>query len=180
MYVVVTRGIKKELNTFLQYSTHLTAAINVSMSFANLLQPYGCGPQPFTAYSFSIAEIACDGYLLMIVWALVGPGQYQKPIRYAWLGFFFIAEIVSRIVQYAFISYVPVLILCHTVVNPTTSTISAILKTAFVICMGISMAYTIVRAKSEVVSAVGLKSVVAAIFLIIAKLALFVPFSMFC
>jgi hypothetical protein len=177
VFVALTRGFKRELNSFLQYGTHFSAAFSIAMSFANQLDPYGCGPHPFTAYTFSFAEIACDAYILMIVWALVGPGKYQKPIRNTWLAFFFIAEIASRIAQYAFITYVPVLVLCQTVVNPTVSTISTILKTAFIISMGVSMTYTILRAKSEVVSSVGLKSVVACIFLIIAKLALFVPFS---
>jgi hypothetical protein len=179
VYVALKKGIRMELNAFLQYATHAFSLVNILMAYANLLEPYGCVPLPYTAYAFSLAEIACDGYLLMIVWALVGPGPYQKHIRYAWIAFFVVAEILSRIVQYVFITYVPILIICRTTVNPTVSMISTALKTAFIVSMGVSMTYTLIRAKSDVVSAIGLKSVVACIFMIVAKIALFVPYGAF-
>jgi hypothetical protein len=179
LFVAFQKGFRRDWGTILQYCTHLSSSLSIAMSYSNLLQPYGCGPHPFTAYTYSLAEIACDGYILIIVLALIEPGRYQKIIRYGWLGFFFIAEIGSRILQYAYITYVPILIICRTTVDPTISNISTGLKTAFIIAMGLSLTYTLIRSKSAIVSSVGLKSVIACIILIASKIALFVPFSIF-
>jgi hypothetical protein len=177
LFVAYQKGFRRDWGTMLQYCTHLASSLSIAMSYSNLLEPYGCGPHPFTAYTYSLAEIACDGYILIIVLALIEPGKYQKTLRYSWLGFFFIAEICSRILQYTFITYVPILIICRTTLNPVISNISTGLKTAFIIAMGLSLTFTLIRSKSAVVSSVGLKSVVACIILIISKIALFVPFS---
>jgi hypothetical protein len=147
------------------------------MSFYNLNHPYGCDPVPVSAVAFSIAEIACDTYIFLILWIIIPPSKHEQKFRYAWLAYYFIAEFVVRIVQYAYIRYVPISVLCRTVVDPMISAISTAIRVSFVVSMGIYLAILAIHAKSGTIAAVGLKSVVASIFLILGKIALFVPFS---
>jgi hypothetical protein len=98
-------------------------------------------------------------------------------IRYSWAAFYFVGEYLTRVVQYAFVTYQPLnALMCTTTVTPAVSVATTVVRTAFVLGMGVSMTYTLFTAQSAIVSSVGLKSVVAAIVLIIAKIALFLPF----
>jgi hypothetical protein len=176
-FVLMYRGFKRDLGTILHYISHTFSLINVVGCFINLLSPVGCGPLPMIAISYTIGEIACDTYLLLIVRALVGPSEKQNLIRYSWGAFYFVGEYVTRVVQYAFVTYRPLnALMCTTTVTPIVSVATTIVRTAFVLGMGISMTFTLFTAKSAIVSSVGFKSVVAAIVLIIAKIALFLPF----
>jgi hypothetical protein len=126
--------------------------------------------------AYSLAEISCDSYLLMIVWALTPPTGHGKYLRYAWIVYYVVSQYIVRIIQYVYIRYAPIFTICQTIVDPTVSAINTAFRVSFVVSLGISLTLSVFRAKSEVVSAVGYKSVIAAIFLIFAKIVLFIPF----
>jgi hypothetical protein len=177
IYVAKVKGLQREMATILHYIHHTLCLLNILMSFYNLNHPYGCNPVPVTAVAFSIAEIACDTYIFLILWIIIPPSKYEQVFRYAWLAYYIIAEYVKRILQYAYIRYLPISVLCRTVVEPTISGISTGIRVSFIVSMGIFLAIAAMNAKSGTIAAVGLKTVIASIFLIVAKISLLVPFS---
>jgi hypothetical protein len=175
-YCMITKGFRKDLGTIMQYICHFFAIINIWMCYFNLLYPFGCDPMPWSTYAFSISEIACDSYLLMIVIALIPPGGASQKKKYAWYVLYFLCEYVTRILQYVFISYAPIFTLCRAVTHPTVSLVTTFFKIAFIVAMGVAMVLTLFASKSDVVSTVGFKSIIAAILMILAKIVLFIPF----
>jgi hypothetical protein len=176
-YTFHYRGVRRDSATILQYSTHFFGIVQTGISYYNLTDPRGCPPIIATSIAFTLCDVAVDTYIFAIVLAMIPNQMGQNYKRYFYWILYFICEFGTRILNYAFITFQTIGFLCRPQPQVEVSFATTMVKSAFVGLMGVDMIFQLIRYKNQVIQAVGLKTLIASVFLVIAKLALFLPYT---
>jgi hypothetical protein len=175
LYTVYYRKTRMDPSTLLMHVSHLFGILFVGVTYFNLAYPQACVLIVTSSVAYSICDAAVDSYLFAITYATVKTTN-NRILLYAWWIFFIVGEFGTRILNYSYIGFISVGVLCRPLVNVDVSIGTTMFKAIFVGCMGIHMVLVLLQFKDGQIQTIGRKTILASIFLVVMKLALFLPY----
>jgi hypothetical protein len=172
---VYYRKARMDISTLLMHATHLFGILFVGVTYFNLAYPQACVLIVVSSIAYSLCDAAVDSYLFAIIHAIAKTNN-NRMVVYGWWIFFAVGEFGTRILNFAFIGFISAGVLCRPLVNVEVSIGTTMFKAFFVGCMGVYMVLVLLQFKETSIQKIGRKTILSSIFLVVMKLALFLPY----